>query len=290
MDLSNSYYAPQDWYSFSTFAFVIDKATNKSIPIIAFIVFNTGPGDFSTVSKMVPGRIEVPGNVSTTAVVGSKTLFAKIKRPVTALALTFSMFAINWVLTIFSIIATLVASQWESDAGIALLPITVILAIPTIRNIYSDSPFGVFLGTCREGTLLLSRRLTVPCRRGRILPANADSGVVHSASVVVLYDADHTESKGWGDVWQPLRRCTGECMNELFDFTDNEFHVYRRLLARVYRSAHTFHSRVTMWINKLPSVPAIRSIFMHKVGMKKKPHTKGKVNVRGCQPSPPPCT
>ena len=149
MGLGDYNYAPNDQYSFSAFVFVIDKATNASIPVVGLAVQSGGPGAFSTESTLETSSNNFTynaGNGSTTIPAESLTIYVKIKRPVSALALTYSMFAINWVLTMFSMITTLVASHWEVDIVVTLLPLTVILTIPTIRGIFVNAPFGVYLG------------------------------------------------------------------------------------------------------------------------------------------------
>jgi len=71
----------------------------------------------------------------------------------------------------------------EGEIGVALLPITVILSIPAIRNLYVGSPpLGIYLGAWRDSTA--HRGLTALFRRGRVLPTDANSRVVHHGSVV----------------------------------------------------------------------------------------------------------
>ena len=208
IDFTNYGYAPTDWYSFSSFFFAIDTTTNKSIPIIGFEISNAGSNSFSTISETSPSKSNFVNNgSSTTVVVDSMVLFAKIQRPVAALAITYSMFAINWVLAIFSIMTTLIASFWEVDIVVALLPITIILTVPTLRAIYVSAPFGVFLGAYQK-TLLPSRRLTVLFRCGGILPADVDSGVVHRDSVVQLWDRGHPGRTSYQ--WEFQRRAQAQ--------------------------------------------------------------------------------
>jgi len=135
------------------FVFVVEKATNKSIPITTFAVGDTGPADFTTASVEVPTRNQFTYDTedgSTTAEVDSHTIFVTVKHSTRTRALTFSMFAINWVLTLCSatIASIVVRRRGKVEGGVALLPITVILSTPTIRSLYVGSPpFGIFLGT-----------------------------------------------------------------------------------------------------------------------------------------------
>lgn len=154
------YFAPNDQYSFSAFAFVIEKSTNKSIPIVAFEAWNAGPGDFRATSQ-IASTINLFGSGSAIVEAKSERLYVTISRSFSARAFTYSMFAINWVLTACSIITTTIAFSRESgkrDVGITLLPITAILAIPAIRNFFVGSPpFGIHLGAY-EGSGAASRR------------------------------------------------------------------------------------------------------------------------------------
>ena len=159
MDLGDPYYAPKDSYDFSAFVFVIDRNTNKSVPILSFEVRNTWSGNLAATSKRRLSRNEFTynaGNGPTTVGVESNTINATIQRSAPALAFTYSLFAINWILTVCSLITTSFTAHRESEIGVALLPITVILTIPTIRGIYVDLPFGVSLGVYRKHHLSLN--------------------------------------------------------------------------------------------------------------------------------------
>jgi hypothetical protein len=144
------YICPRDSYNFEAFVFAVESATNKSVPVLAFEIGTFGSGDFASRSEVTTSTSWFYDGL-TTMEVESNTLFASIRRSVAAQALTYSMFAINWVLAISSILTTSVAFQWGEGAGnfgITLLPVTLILTIPAIRNIYVGSPpFGIFLGT-----------------------------------------------------------------------------------------------------------------------------------------------
>jgi hypothetical protein len=165
VEAGNQYDNPLDRYNFTTFVFVVEKATNTSVPITVFAVGDIGPGDFTTTSTAIPTKNQVVYDTedgSTTVEVESSTIFATIKHSIRTRALTFSMFAINWVLTLCSVtIASIVVRRrGKVEDGVALLPITVILSTPTIRNLYVGSPpLGVFLGTHRNFHLALPRRI-----------------------------------------------------------------------------------------------------------------------------------
>ncbi|KAF9648680.1 hypothetical protein BDM02DRAFT_3269274 [Thelephora ganbajun] len=144
------YYTPIDLYSFSAFAFVVERATNRSIPIIKFAVYGAGPGDFSASSRGIPARNRFAydtGGGSATVEVESYAMFATVKHSNRARVLTFFMFTVNWILSLGSVITTSVMFNGHGVKDtVALLPITVILAIPAIRMLYVGSPpCGIFL-------------------------------------------------------------------------------------------------------------------------------------------------
>lgn len=190
IETSSLYLAPDDRHNFSVFVFAIERATNISVPItVDFYISDTG--EFTTVAGItsditVPyGFLHDAGDRPTT--VESQVIDCWVARSVSARALTYSMFAINWMLVICSIITTSVTFNrqgGEGDVGISLLPVTIILTIPVIRGLYVGSPpFGIHLGTCKScGTS--PQGFKVPSRHGRVLPTNADSRIVHRGNTV----------------------------------------------------------------------------------------------------------
>jgi len=149
---NDQHYSPNDAYPFSAFFCFVDKATNKSVPILGFRLRCAGAGDFSTLSTLSQGPSDISGydaEVGPTTDRGQSYSFSGIiVHSLRAQAITYSMFAINWILTLCSIITTSVMfnRRGEVKDGFALLPITVILTIPVTRNLYSGSPpYGIFL-------------------------------------------------------------------------------------------------------------------------------------------------
>ena len=147
------YYAPEDWYSCTLLTFFIDKDTNTSPPIAMVEFINSGPGDFSASLTWNWSRNNFTYNTAggpATVEVQSIVLFPTISRSKRGKALTYSMLTVNWVLTACSMITTSAMLSWGVVVkdGIALLPVTVILSIPAIRNLYAGSPpLGIYLGT-----------------------------------------------------------------------------------------------------------------------------------------------
>ena len=156
---------PFDHYYFTSFLFAVEKATNKSVPIVIFAVGDAGPGafsDFTTFSETVPSRSNFTyeaGDGPITVEVGSNTTFVTIKHSTRARVLTVSMFAINWVLTLCSVVIALtVVIREEMRDGVAFLPVTIILSIPAIRSLYVGSPpFGIYLGMYHNCDVSLPR-------------------------------------------------------------------------------------------------------------------------------------
>ena len=153
---------PFDHWGFEATAFVVESATNKSVPI-TLAAGNVDPGDLSdfttrctTVQTKTVFTYET-GTGPTTVEVESHTTFARVKRTARARALTVSMFAINWVLALFSVaVAMSLVLKKNMKEGFAFLPVTIVLSIPAIRGLYVGSPpFGIYLGARRNRTTLL---------------------------------------------------------------------------------------------------------------------------------------
>ena len=156
--MGSQYVTPFDQYNFTVFALAVERATNRSIPITLFAVGDAGPADFTTTSETVPSSNWFTYDTDdgpVTVEVGSSTTFAKVLHSTRAQALTVSMFLINWVLTVFSMIITaIVTSRSEVKDGVALLPFSVIFTIPTIRSLFVGSPpFGILFGAYQNRTV-----------------------------------------------------------------------------------------------------------------------------------------
>ena len=161
---NDQYHSPNDRYGFRAFFFAFSYATNKTLPL-GFSVKSNGAGDFSTVSSIdympVTSTDMYPtGGGPPTERIEYYMLLGEIVHSVRARAITYSMFSINWVLTLCSIIITSIVfnRQRRVKEAVALLPVTVILTIPVIRNLYSGSPpYGIYLGEHRKLVALLLR-------------------------------------------------------------------------------------------------------------------------------------
>ena len=149
------YYVPNDCYSISASVFAIDKETNDSIPL-QIIIDDSGAGDFAGLYLVWDTTTDftriVGGQLATTGVI-SYTLSVDIVRSKRAQALTYFIFTVNWLLTLCSIITTAFIFRQGKKLGdsVALVPVTLILTIPTIRHFYpGDPPFGVLIGMHRH--------------------------------------------------------------------------------------------------------------------------------------------
>ena len=143
---------PFDTYWFSSSAFAIDKATNKSVPVVSFtadettdnFVVSTGIG-LSAKSNFTYN----PGTGPITVEVEPYWVQFGVNRSQLAQAFTMCLLVINWALAIGSIYITLlvVSRREKLDAAVLLLPVTIVLTIPSLRGLYVGSPpFGIFIG------------------------------------------------------------------------------------------------------------------------------------------------
>ena len=189
--LSNELYkTPFDRYHFTAFVFVIDPATNLSVPILNLNVSNTGRGDFITTFETGTSRsnfIFEPPTQNTPVVVTVPTYraYATVRRADRAQVITGYMFIINWMMTLSLVIFTaIVVSARIAGEGLALVPITTVLSVPAIRSLYVGMPpYGILLGTHRNSTTPLEG-LTTLLRHGGVLPTNDNrDGVWHDGHV-----------------------------------------------------------------------------------------------------------
>ena len=145
---------PFDWYGFDANAFVIEKATNKSVPIVAFAA-SEGPNNFIVYSTSGHTKSRFTydsGTGPTTLLVDSSVVSVQVKRSPITRAFTLCLLVVNWALTVGSVYITLLAlvGTGKKDPAVVLLPVTLVLTIPTLRGLYVGSPpFGVYIGEYR---------------------------------------------------------------------------------------------------------------------------------------------
>ena len=135
--------APYDVYVLDTEAFVIDTATNQSLPILKFSAAD--PTDNFFADDQIDWDTESTFNGQR---VPSKHLQIRIKRSSLSKIFTIILLLVNWFLTAGCLRITLlsVVGHEELGEGTLLLPITVILTIPALRALYVGSPpFGEHL-------------------------------------------------------------------------------------------------------------------------------------------------
>jgi len=151
----DTYVAPFDAYSFSALVFVIEKETNQSIPIVTLTAGQASEKNFdvSSVGVKTMNSYTYDSEMGpTTTNVDSGIVYIEAKRSRFAQTLTICLFLINWTLAACSIyIVILVAFRRErTNDAVLLLPVTIILTIPTLRGLYPCSPpFTMFIGKSR---------------------------------------------------------------------------------------------------------------------------------------------
>ena len=141
---------PFEHYSFHAFTFAVDPITNDSVPITTFGIFDA-LGDFIIHSHDATGANNFTyesGDGLVSVEVESRILRAEIKRSVIAKAFAICLFLGNWAMTIGSVYTTalLASEKLEANSIITALPFSALLAIPTIRSLYSPSSLGISIG------------------------------------------------------------------------------------------------------------------------------------------------
>jgi len=146
--------APFDVCSSSTVVLVIERATNRPIPIVT-IMTGRAPENFDMSSVEVDTMRNYTYDSDTgptTISVASRIVHMEARRSRFTRALTMCLFLVNWALTTCSIYITVlvVFRRVNTNDGILFLPVTIVLTIPALRILYPSSPpLGIFIGKSR---------------------------------------------------------------------------------------------------------------------------------------------
>ena len=145
-------FAPFDIYALTAVVFAVEKATNRSIPIIKSAA-GEGPDNMAVTSFDIPASSVYtynPGTGPTTGFVDSSIIYIEVRRSLLAKVFTLCLLIVNISLALGSTYITFVAFARRGEKrpeGIFLLPVTIILTIPALRGLYVGSPpFGIYLG------------------------------------------------------------------------------------------------------------------------------------------------
>lgn len=144
---------PFDSYTLRVLATAINPATNQSVRIARFAV--TSPvGSFAIISHDADATesIHNPEKERVAPRAGSRMLNIEIKRSKIARTFILSLALLDWLLVFGTVyITALVTSgNMEASNGLALLPFSMLVTIPTIRALYAESPsLSTSIGTFR---------------------------------------------------------------------------------------------------------------------------------------------
>ena len=168
VETDSTFWSPIHQYEFITFVFVVERATNKSVPITMFGVGEVEFGDLTTTSLEVSttNQFTYGANDSqNTTEVESRTIFAQVKYSIRARMITFAMLILNYLLASLSVVITVivVVQRERVKDSVALLPVTIVLSIPAIRCLYVGSPpFGIYIGAYRGFHAALIQQFASP--------------------------------------------------------------------------------------------------------------------------------
>lgn len=139
------YTFPNDGYNLQITFVVLDHTTNQPVPILrlATISFadNFAPtfSDWATLTYF-----------NESANVTSRTMETNFYRSPLSKAFVLLVFLVNWFLTVMVLFVGLIVfrvKKGEIPDSLLVLPITVILTIPSLRSLMVGSPaFGMYLG------------------------------------------------------------------------------------------------------------------------------------------------
>ena len=130
------YFYPFEFYFVMTTFVAFNTATNTTVPIIR-LAFSNPVNNFQT--QIAESSTNT--NVNNT-VVNSRTTKLILSRTVSAQIFVVLIFITNWVLTAVLVYVTSL-SLWSNaklGEGIVILPVTIILTLPQLRQFFVDAP------------------------------------------------------------------------------------------------------------------------------------------------------
>jgi len=138
--------APFDTYDLAATVFVTEKATNISVPIIAFAA-GGGSNNFVVSSDNLrsPSSYTYDSGTGPTDV---EVIYITVRMSRLAQAFTTCLLLINLALTVGSVYVTVLVliRREQIPEGIFLFPVTVVLTIQTLRSLYpGPPPFGIYI-------------------------------------------------------------------------------------------------------------------------------------------------
>jgi hypothetical protein len=161
------YFYPFDKYSIVTTFVVFNTAANASLPIVRLALSDT-------VNNFQPQLDEwqTQTRVNHSLIVNSRTTHANIQRTISAKVFVILIFISNWIITAAVMYITCLAlwSNTKFGDGVVLLPMTIILTLPLLRQFFVDSPpIGILLDSLG---LILQMFLVAICSIALLLNAN----------------------------------------------------------------------------------------------------------------------
>lgn len=132
------FWYPFDFYHSGAAFFVINTNDNTSLPITR-AVFTDPVNNFAPQSSETASHSVVNGTL-----VQTRFTALGLRRTTNAKMYTLILFIVNWGLTLLVAYITLLVHLGENlGEGLIVLPLTIILTMPTIRGLFVENPpFG----------------------------------------------------------------------------------------------------------------------------------------------------
>ena len=130
------YFYPFEVYQLRTTFVAFNTATNTSLPIVS-LAFSDSVNNF----QPQVNESDTQTNVNNT-LVNSRATHLTIKRTTSAKVFVIFILVSNWSLTAAIVYITYLAmrSKTRLGDGIVLLPVTIILTLPQLRQFFFDAP------------------------------------------------------------------------------------------------------------------------------------------------------
>ncbi|KAF8586592.1 hypothetical protein K439DRAFT_1631476 [Ramaria rubella] len=142
-DYDHLFLYPFDVYTIFTNFLVTDNVTGAAVPLLNLIPYGSSDGFFPQQEGVQTLSVTSNGTIAP-----SRYVRISLQRPSLVVAFVMILFLVNWGLTFTVLYITIMAFFGNQvSESILLLPLSVIITIPTFRSLWDGAPqFGLLLG------------------------------------------------------------------------------------------------------------------------------------------------
>lgn len=137
IDMNPEYRFPWDTYRLTTVFVAVNHTNNATLPILKLALVDSA-NDFSPSFTDLGSKSHFNGTTDTP----SRTVILILARALSVKVFNVMIFIMNWLLAVTILFITIVAlfGKKKMPEVVLLLPVTVILTVPSLRALMVDSP------------------------------------------------------------------------------------------------------------------------------------------------------